>query len=96
MNSPDINRIENVWNIMQKEIGHQMPCKIGDMWKEVCEAWYSVVLNVLEELYSSMPRRIVDLNIYIPIVIALYETMVRVALHFPMQNIVSWPGVYIR
>ena len=35
-------------------------------------------------------------NIYIPIVIALYETMVRVALHFPMQNIVSWPGVYIR
>ena len=35
-------------------------------------------------------------NIYIPIVIPLYETMVRAALHFPMQNTVSWPGVYIR
>ena len=31
------------------------------MWKRVCEAWYSVAQNVLEELYNSMARRIVDL-----------------------------------
>ena len=46
---------------MKKEIGNQMPCKIEKMWKRVCEAWYSVALNVLEELYNSMPRRIADL-----------------------------------
>ena len=44
-----------------KEIGDQMPCKIKDMWKRVCEALYSVALHVLEELYNSMPRRIADL-----------------------------------
>ena len=56
-----MNPIENIWNIMKKEIGNQMPCKIQDMRKRVCEAWYSVAPNVLEELYNSMPRRIADL-----------------------------------
>ena len=31
------------------------------MTKAVCEAWYSVTPNVLEELNNSMPRRITDL-----------------------------------
>ena len=56
-----MNPIENVWNIMKKEIGNQMPCKIVEMWKRVCEAWYSVALNVFKELYNSLPRRITDL-----------------------------------
>ena len=30
------------------------------MWKPVCEAWYSVVPNVLKEL-NSMSQRITDL-----------------------------------
>ena len=45
-------------NIMNKEIVNQMPCIKEEMWKRVCEAWYSVAANVLEELYDSMPRRI--------------------------------------
>ena len=60
-NSPGMNPIENVWNQMKKEIGKQMPCKIVEVWKRVCEARYSVALNVLEELCNSMPRRIADL-----------------------------------
>ena len=36
-------------------------CLKEEMWKRVCEALYSVALNVLEEIYSSMPRRIADL-----------------------------------
>ena len=43
-----------------EEIGNQMPCKKEEMWKHVCEAWYSVAPNVLEELNNSMPRRIID------------------------------------
>ena len=45
----------------EKEIGNQMPCKIVEMWKQACKAWYSVALNALEELYNLMPRRIADL-----------------------------------
>ena len=46
---------------MKKESGNQVSCKIDETWKQVCEAWYSVALNVLEELYNSMRRRIADL-----------------------------------
>ena len=37
-----------------------MLCKKEER-KRVCEAWYSVASNVLEELYNAMPRRIADL-----------------------------------
>ena len=47
-------------NIMKKEIGNQMPCTNEEMWKPVCEMCYSLALNVLEELKTSMPRRIAD------------------------------------
>ena len=60
-NLPEMNSIENVWNIMTKDIGNQLPCSKEEMWKLVCEALYSVVWNVLEELNNSMPRRIADL-----------------------------------
>ena len=56
-----MNPIENVWNIIKKEIGGQMLCKKEEMWRQVCEAWYSVALNFTEELYNSMPRRIAGL-----------------------------------
>ena len=46
---------------MKKEIGNQMPCTIKEMWKLVCEAWYSVALALQGELYNSMQRRIADL-----------------------------------
>ena len=35
-----MNPIENIWNIMKKEIGNQMLCK--KRMKRVCEAWYIV------------------------------------------------------
>ena len=38
-------------------------CRVKNkkMWKQVCETWYIVALNVLEEPYNAMPRRIADL-----------------------------------
>ena len=43
-----------------EEIDNQMPCRKKEMWRPVCEAWYSVAPNVLEELNNPMPRRIKD------------------------------------
>ena len=62
-NSPKMNFIENVWNIMTKEIDGQMLCLKEEIWKRVSEVWYSEALNVMEELYNLMPRRIADLII---------------------------------
>ena len=35
-NSPDMNPIENIWNIMKKEIGNQMLCQKENTWKRLC------------------------------------------------------------
>ena len=55
-----MNSIENVWNIMKKDIGNQLRFLKEEMCKRACEAWYSVAPNVLEELNNSMPRRIAE------------------------------------
>ena len=46
---------------MKKDIGNQLQGLKEEMWKQVCEALYSVAPNVLEDLINSMPRRIEDL-----------------------------------
>ena len=57
-----MSTIENVWNIIKIKInGNQMPCKEEEMWRPVCKGWYNVASNGLEELNTSMPRRITDL-----------------------------------
>ena len=38
-----------------------MPCKNEEMWKQVCESWYSEPPSILKELYIPMPSRIADL-----------------------------------
>ena len=35
---------------MKKDISNQLSCLKEEMWKRVCETWYSVAPNVLEEL----------------------------------------------
>ena len=51
-----MNTIDNILNIMKKYNVNK-----AEMWKPVCEAWYSVTSNVVEELNNSMQRRITDL-----------------------------------
>ena len=42
---------------MKNEIGNRMPCLEEEMQRRVCEAWYSVRPNILEELNHSIPSR---------------------------------------
>ena len=59
-----MNNIENVWNLM-KRLVTECHVKKEEMWKPVwkpvCEVWYSVAPNVLDELNTSMPRSITNL-----------------------------------
>ena len=50
-----MNPIENVWDIMKKEIANQM------LSKKRCGSEYVKHGIVLEELYNLKPRRIADL-----------------------------------
>ena len=38
-----------------------MPCKEEEMWKKVCESWYSVAPSIIKGLSIPMPSRIADL-----------------------------------
>ena len=42
---------------MKEEIGNQLPCLKEELYRRVCEAWYSVRPNVLEELNNSIQSR---------------------------------------
>ena len=46
---------------IETKLCYQMPCKKGEMWKQVCDAWNGVAWNVQEEFYNPMPWRIADL-----------------------------------
>ena len=59
--SPETNSIENVLNIMKKEICNQISPLHEEMWKRVFEVCYSVALNALDDFNNSTPRRIADL-----------------------------------
>ena len=37
-NSPDLNPIESIWRVIEREIGDIMPSMVSDMWKRVCDA----------------------------------------------------------
>ena len=56
-NSPDLNAIEVVWNIMEKKCGSLEKNKM-EFWEGVCRLLYSVSRQRLMKLYDEMPERV--------------------------------------
>lgn len=57
--SPDINPIENLWNIMKKLVNKCKPTSRIKLIEAVIQSWNHVVSReILENLVESMPRRI--------------------------------------
>ena len=57
-NSPDMNPIETVWDIIGKKIAKDMPTSSKQLWESVKKHWYGLNKNTLQPLYNSMPNRI--------------------------------------
>lgn len=57
-NSPDLNPIENVWNIMKQHILRQHPTNYNELRQAILDAWELVTPDVLRKLFDSMPSRI--------------------------------------
>ncbi len=55
-NSPDLNPIEEVWNVMKKE------CKGASnkmrLFTNVSSSWYGLNKETIMGLYDEMPRRV--------------------------------------
>ena len=56
-NSPHLNAIKEVWNVMKKKCGRLEKSKM-ELWEGVCRALHSVSRQRLMKLYDEMPKRV--------------------------------------
>lgn len=55
--SPDLNPIENLWEIVKRKINRENVKNADDFFKRVQTAWNEVPPNIIQNLIESMPRR---------------------------------------
>ena len=56
--SPDINIIENMWQILKTNVYARHPESVEDMWRFAQEEWNSISVATVTKLYNSLPRRV--------------------------------------
>ncbi|CAF3576681.1 unnamed protein product, partial [Rotaria sp. Silwood2] len=57
-NSPDLNLIENLWSIMDKQLMKYPVKTIDDLKTALASIWKSISINVIQNLYKSMRNRL--------------------------------------
>lgn len=58
-NSPDLNIIENAWNMMKVKVAEKAPTSMDDLLQKIREVWVSEITpQYCRRLAESMPRRI--------------------------------------
>jgi hypothetical protein len=57
--SPDMNIIEHVWDLVKRivEACKEQPQTLDELWEVVQQAWYSIDVKAIQNLYRSLPRR---------------------------------------
>ena len=64
-NSPDLNPIENLWSILDRDLMSRTPNNEEELFDVLQEAWKRIPIQTLEDLVDSMPRRcqaVIDSN----------------------------------
>ena len=61
--SPDLNPIEHLWEILFRKLQLAKPTSLDDLWKHLTDAWASITPEVLHTLVESMPRRVMQVLI---------------------------------
>ena len=56
-NSPDLNPIENLWNIVKRNVERKMPQNQKDLTDFMKEEWDAIPESILINLIKSMRRR---------------------------------------
>lgn len=56
-NSPDLNPIENIWNIVERRIEKRKPTNIGDLKVFLGEEWEKIEKDIIINLINSMKNR---------------------------------------
>ena len=58
---PDLNPIENVWSLLQKEVykDQRVFKNTTDLWEAITTAWHVLPAETFQNLYNSMPGRMI-------------------------------------
>ncbi len=57
-NSPDLNPIENVWNVMKQKVDQLHPSNLNQLEKDIKLVWSDLAQDLARNLVSSMSQRI--------------------------------------
>ena len=55
--SPDLNIIEDVWNMIKYQLKGQVFGDQDELWEEILAIWNSIDQRSIQKLYESLPRR---------------------------------------
>ena len=55
--SPDLNPIEHLWDILDKKIDKCNVTSQNTLWEQIQAAWQEISLDTLKKLVMSMPDR---------------------------------------
>ncbi|KAH7699637.1 hypothetical protein AAVH_33258, partial [Aphelenchoides avenae] len=58
--SPDLNPIENLWNIVKRKIGRKNFSTKAGLFEAVSTAWDEIPYETIIELVNSMPKRCLE------------------------------------
>ena len=58
-NSPDLNPIENIWNILKTRVERQHPSSLNDLKATIAKEWAKLENGVIMNLVDSMKSRII-------------------------------------
>ena len=56
-NSPDLNPIENVWNVMKNRVREASPSNMEDLMQTIKTVWVTMPMSYFDNLVKSMPER---------------------------------------
>ena len=59
-NSPDLNPIENAWNVMKNKVQEAQPVNISELTHVLKTMWVTMEIDYFEKLADSMPRSLQD------------------------------------
>lgn len=60
-NSPDLNPIENMWNLLKQRLFHGYdapPKSMDELWERVHKTWYSIDTDAVRRHLETMPARV--------------------------------------
>jgi transposase len=61
VNSPNLNNIEPLWSVLETSVRNRFPppASVKQPEDALQEEWYKIPLETVQNLYKSIPRRIV-------------------------------------